>query len=102
MVQPEIFYPGGRQNNLFAKVRHNVFEYFYNDSRMKHTYLLQRPDLLLIKLIDLIDIENIDDLKAPKYSTVWDFKLLNSSFSMPFVNDDSLKINAPVSLTSEN
>lgn len=76
--------------------------YFSDGFGIVDVNLFSYPDLLLQELLNIININNIDELDAPEYSTVWNFKLLNSSFSIPFLNDDSLEIKAPVSLISEN
>lgn len=102
-VKKEVFYPSNKnESNLFSIIRPIIMNYFSDGFGIVDVNLFSYPDLLLQELLNIININNIDELDAPEYSTVWNFKLLNSSFSIPFLNDDSLEIKAPVSLISEN
>lgn len=96
-IQATKFNPSADKSALFSVIRTKVANFFNDNFGYGPIDLLQYPDLLLQELINIIKkIENIDELKSPEYSTVWNFNLLNSSFSMPFLNDDSLEVKAPL------
>ena len=88
------------QKDLFAFVRHNVFQYFkdsFDDSYSEKLKIVEHPYYLMNKLIALSKIEPDAELNKPNYSSVWNFKTLDGLIKLPFINDDSL-IKSPISL----
>lgn len=52
------------------------------------------------KLMELSNFDEVTNLQMPSYSTTWDFKTLDVSIDLPFVNDETLIIR-PLCLIKE-
>lgn len=88
------------KKDLFAIVRHNVFQYFkdsYYNSYSEKLKIVEHPYYLMNKLITLSKINEGTELNKPNYSAVWNFKTLDDSIDLQFINDYSL-IKNPISL----
>ncbi|MFQ9604334.1 MAG: hypothetical protein ACLR0O_13000 [Staphylococcus aureus] len=87
--------------DFFACVHHNVYEYFKNPfgGNNESLNIVKYPHYLMDKLLSLSKIQLNNELNKPNYSSVWDFKTLDNSIELPFINDDSLIIK-PLSLIS--
>ncbi|AUB52998.1 hypothetical protein GUI51_09470 [Enterococcus mundtii] len=83
-------------NDLYSVVRHKVYRYF-DQVFIDNLKLEEYPHILMNELINLSRIENPNEVQKPTYSSVWNFKTLDGSIDLPFINDDSL-IQYPISL----
>ncbi|EMF0108779.1 hypothetical protein SE1_01153 [Enterococcus hirae EnGen0127] len=90
-------------DELYAYVNHTVSQYFRDSisggysSKLK---LAERPHILMDKLMELSNFDEVTNLQMPSYSTTWDFKTLDVSIDLPFVNDETLIIR-PLCLIKE-
>lgn len=92
-------YQPQNEEDLFAVVRRNVFDYFEDDfMQLAHTSLPDKPELLLDKLLELSHKNISDDLKAPNYSSLRNFKTLDKSIDLPFITSEAVKIECVASL----
>lgn len=101
-VLQNTFNPRSEDGDSFSIVRHSVFEYFHNQFGMKRKHLLNRPDLLMKKLLELSKINRLDNTKVPEYSTIFDFETLDGSIKLPFLDSNSIEITEPISLISKS
>lgn len=91
------------EDDLFSVVRHNVFEYFEDGfKQLKHTSLLNKPELLLDKLLELSNKNITDNLKTPNYSSLRNFKTLDKSIDLPFITSEVARIECVASLIPES
>lgn len=91
---------GCYKDDFLAFVRYNVFKYFENsfdNGFSEKLQIVEQPYYLMNKLLELSKMESNNELKKPSYSSVWNFKTLDGSIELPFINDDSL-IEYPISL----
>ena len=101
-IQQDIFNPDSQNSDSFAKVRRSVFGYFYRGSILRHKQLLDRPDLLMLKLLELSKIENTEKIEVPDYTTIFDFQAIDSSLKLPFIVGESIMVKEPICLISKN
>lgn len=91
------------ENDFFAFIRHNVFEYFkdsFGNGYYEKLKIEEYPYYLMNKLIELSKINPENELKTPNYSSVWNFKTLDESIDLPFIYESSV-INSPMSLVKK-
>lgn len=101
-IQQDAFNPSSENSDSFTIVRHSVFNYFHSRFGIKHKKLMARPDLLMTKLLELSEINTIENINIPEYSTIFDFNTLDNSINLSFIDGDSVEIERPVSLISKN
>ena len=62
--------------------------------------MAERPHVLMDKLLELSKFDEAISLRMPNYLTTWDFKTLDESIKLPFINDETL-ILRPLCLIKE-
>lgn len=92
----------GSEKNIFYAIRHAMFNEFHRPFGWVKLNLIDRPDLLLARLSDIVKSALSDDLRAPDYQSVWEFKKLDGSISLPFISNDQIEIFGVASLTLES
>lgn len=101
-IQQNSFVPGSKNNDSFSFIRHEVFEQFDNSGfGIKNLHLSSRPDLLIVKLLELAKVDFPDNIDTPNNSTMFDFELLDGTIKLPFIHSDSIEIKEPISLISK-
>jgi hypothetical protein len=102
-IQQNIFNPHSKDNDSFSFIRHEVANYFRNTGfSTRNLHLLERPDLLMVKLLELSKVDLPNNIVTPNYSTILDFETLDGTIKLPFIHSDSIEIKEPVSLISKN
>ncbi|MGG5323849.1 hypothetical protein IGJ83_001192 [Enterococcus pernyi] len=90
-------------DELYAYVNHAIYQYFsdlVSGGYSPKLNMAERPHILMDKLLELSNFDEVTNLKMPNYSTTWDFKTLDESIDLPFVNDEALIIR-PLCLIKE-
>lgn len=92
------------EKDLFAVVRHNVFDYFFMEEfkEILHTSLMTKPEMLLDKLLELSSQNISDELETPNYSSLRNFKTLDKLVDLPFITSEAAKIENIASLVSKS
>lgn len=102
-IDKAFYNPRIKESDIFSFIRHEIFGYFEDRfSGLKHKSLIERHDLLLIKLLELSKLDGTSELTTPNYSTIFDFELIDGSMKLPFIHSDSIEIKEPISLISKN
>jgi len=92
-----------KESDIFSFIRHEISGYFKDKfSGLQHKSLIERHDLLMIKLLELSKLDITSELTTPNYSTIFDFELIDGSIKLPFIHSDSIEIKEPISLISKN
>lgn len=101
-VDMDVSKPNIDGNDLFGDVRRSVISFLYNGFSYDRLILVEYPDILLNRLLELSRVEIKENSVLPTYSTIWNFKTIDKTISLPFVEGNSIKIFEPISLISEN
>ncbi|MFD1410596.1 hypothetical protein [Lapidilactobacillus gannanensis] len=86
--------------DVFALVRHAVYDYFSKGIFSERLKVVEQPNLLLDKLLELSRVEITENIRVPEYSTMWNFKSLQNQLELDFI--DKIEIMNPISLVSQN
>lgn len=90
-------------DELYAYVNHAVSQYFsdlVSGGYSPKLNMAERPHVLMDKLLELSKFDEAIRLRMPNYLTTWDFKTLDESIKLPFINDETL-ILRPLCLIKE-
>jgi hypothetical protein len=99
----ETIHPGDdSEKNIFFAVRHAMIKEFHTSFGWVHLDLTSRPDLLLSLLTKVVTSAVSPDLQVPNYQSVWEFKKLDGSISLPFISKGQIEIFGVASLISKN
>ncbi|WP_261805662.1 hypothetical protein [Lapidilactobacillus luobeiensis] len=89
-------------NNLFSVVRSAVYKSFKPEFGPVAIFLLNRPDILLSKVTEIINSIDFSKFEMPNYDALLDFKLLDSNKKFDFVNYAAIDVIGPLTLISKS
>ncbi|MBC1522439.1 hypothetical protein HB912_12350 [Listeria aquatica] len=98
----DLFKPEKEKYDVFSMVRHTVYDYFDATYSPERFSIIDRPDILMEKLVELSKIEYDSNVLTPSYSTVWNVETIDAKLSFPFIDNNILQITQPVTLISKN
>ncbi|MGM0122102.1 hypothetical protein [Enterococcus sp. AZ152] len=89
-------------HDIFSFVRHAIINYFYPYGKISNIFLIENPDSLLNKIIELSKECAEKSLLSPDYTNIWNFESLDQKIKLPFISSNKIEVFEPISLISEN
>lgn len=89
-----------QNKDIFSLIRHAVYDNFSKSFYEGDIQLIEQPNLLLQKLLELSKVKISNDIEVTNYETVWNLRSLDSTINLDFT--EGIKILSPVSLISKN
>lgn len=89
-----------QNKDIFSLIRHAVYDNFSKSFYEGDIQLIEQPNLLLQKLLELSKVKISNDIEVTNYETVWNLRSLDSMINLDFA--EGIKILSPISLISKN